>query len=433
MAGITPAGAGRPGGNVTAIPATTVDTTQPVPARTGTFAAFSIEQYGRLWASGALFNLSRWGISFLAAYLANKLSGSPRLVQLTGVAMWTPMLLGGLAGGVISDRADRRRILLTQYTVMVPLVVLIAVLHATGNLRLWMIYPFLVVAGIGFVIDMTTRRTVLYDIVGPERLDNAMALESLSMAGGLAFGALAGGALVDAVGVTVAIVFVAGLLTISGSLFLTIRVPSRTVPPGSARGAFREGFGLLRTHKALVSILGVTSCVNFFYFTYTPLVQVIGSDLGARPVLIGLLASMTGFGMMIASLTTARFRPRRRGLVYTCGALSSLALLLPFTAASTYPLAVISLLGAAVGGGFFGALQGVLVMTVVPAELRGRALGLLSMAIGVLPLGMLLLGEVAERIGTRQAVACSAGSGLVALSLWLWRRPEVTRIGAGLE
>lgn len=171
--------------------------------------------------------------------------------------------------------------------------------------------------------------------------------------------------------------------------------------------------------------------MNFFYFTYTPLVQVIGSDLGVRPALVGLLASMTGFGMMIASLTTARLRPNRRGLVYTAGALAALALLLPFAASGTYVLAVLCLLGAAVGGGFFGALQGVLVMTVVPAELRGRALGLLSMAIGVLPIGMLLLGEVAEAIGTRQALALSAGAGVLTLLLWVWRHPEVSRITSG--
>lgn len=400
------------------------------PART--FDAFRIPQFGRLWTSGALFNLSRWGISFLAAFVANSLSHSPRLVQLTGVAMWTPMLLGGVAGGVVSDRLDRRRTLLVQYAVMIPMVVALAVLQGTGHLRLWMIYPFLVVAGLGFVVDMTTRRVILYDIVGPARLDNAMAIESLSMAGGLAFGALAGGAVVDAVGVAQALWLVAVLLTLSLLLFATIKVPPRTAPPtGSAGGAFREGFGMLRTHKALVSILGVTSCVNFFYFTYTPLVQVIGTDLGVRPALVGLLASMTGFGMMIASLTTARLRPRRRGAVYTGGALVALVLLLPFAAANTYPLAVLCLLGAAVGGGFFGALQGVLVMTVVPAELRGRALGLLSMAIGVLPLGMLLLGEVAELVGTRSALALSAGTGALTLLLWLWRRPQVASITSG--
>lgn len=416
---------------------TTITNTRPetaggppvsLPVSEGTFAAFRIPQYGRLWASGALFNLSRWGISFLAAFLANRLSHSPRMVQLTGVAMWTPLLLGGLAGGVLSDRADRRRTLLAQYIVMIPLVALMALLYLTEHLRLWMLYPFLVVAGMGFVVDMTTRRAILYDIVGASRLDNAMALESLSMAGGLAFGALAGGAVVDAVGVSQAFWALAILLTVSCVLFVTVKVPQRVIQPGSASGAFREGFGLLRTHKGLVSILGVTSCVNFFYFTYTPLVQVIGSNLGVRPLLIGLLASMTGFGMMIASLSTARFRPRRRGRVYTAGSLFALLLLLPFSAANTYVLALVSLLGAAVGGGFFGALQGVLVMTVVPAELRGRALGLLSMAIGVLPIGMILLGEIAERIGTRQALAVSSATGVVALILWVWRHPEVTRI-----
>jgi hypothetical protein len=50
------------------------------------------------------------------------------------------------------------------------------------------------------------------------------------------------------------------------------------------------------------------------------------------------------------------------------------------------------------------------------------------MAIGVLPIGMLLLGEVAEQIGTRQALVASSTTGALCLVLWVWRRPEVTRI-----
>ena len=88
----------------------------------GLLAAMHIPRYPFMWCSGALWHTSRWGMAFLAAYLARSMSESPRLVQFTGVAMWMPLLLGGVIGGVVSDRLDRRRTLLVQLSALIPLV-----------------------------------------------------------------------------------------------------------------------------------------------------------------------------------------------------------------------------------------------------------------------------------------------------------------------
>ena len=147
-----------------------------VPRQTvGFTAALRLPRYPYMWVSGALWHTSRWGMAFLAAYFARSLSESPRLVQLTGVAMWMPLLLGGVLGGVVSDRFDRRRTLLVQLTALIPLVFLVGILVHVDQMRLWMIYPFMVFVGIGWVVDMTSRRAYIYDLVGPERIDNAMA------------------------------------------------------------------------------------------------------------------------------------------------------------------------------------------------------------------------------------------------------------------
>src|SRR3712207_8315625 len=75
----------------------------------GVFAALRVPYYPRLWASGWLWNLTRWMSVFLCSYLVNDLTGSPFLVQLVGAAFFAPMFFGGVLGGVISDRFDRRR------------------------------------------------------------------------------------------------------------------------------------------------------------------------------------------------------------------------------------------------------------------------------------------------------------------------------------
>jgi predicted MFS family arabinose efflux permease len=78
--------------------------------------------------------------------------------------------------------------------------------------------------------------------------------------------------------------------------------------------------------------------------------------------------------------------------------------------------------------GLFGSTQSTLVMTSVRPELRGRALGLLSTAIGVLPIGMIALGEVAEVVGARAAIVASVTTGALCLVVWLVRRPDVLRM-----
>jgi predicted MFS family arabinose efflux permease len=402
------------------------------PARRAVFSALAAPGFGLLWASGALWHISRWGIAFLSAYLVNDLTDSPRLVQLTGAVMWTPLLLGGVLGGVIADRFDRRRTVLLQMAVLTPLVAVIAVLVQRDTIEVWMLYPFLFVVGIGWVFDMTSRRSLVFDVVGSAQIDNAMALESLSLSGGIALGTLLGGSVISLLGIGAAFGVVAALLCIAGLLLWRVQPPPATVSAGTSTpiADLRDGLGLLRTHRGLVGILGVTVVANFFYFAYFPLVQVIADDLDVGAFLTGLLASATGLGMMAGSLLVARFQPRRRGLVYLTGVFTGMALLIGFATLQWYPAALGFLLGSSIGGGLFGSTQSTLVMTTVEAAVRGRALGLLSMAIGALPVGMFLLGELAEVVGTGAAITVFSVSGSLLLALWQSRHREVAAMEA---
>ena len=80
--------------------------------------------------------------------------------------------------------------------------------------------------------------------------------------------------------------------------------------------------------------------------------------------------------------------------------------------------------------GLFGSTQSTLVMTSVPEDVRGRALGLMSTAIGMLPLGMLVLGEVAQRVGAPAAIVSSMLIGLACMVVWQVVMPEASRLRA---
>ena len=392
---------------------------------TSTFDALKVRHFPLLFASGWTWNLSRWGVSFIGPFIANDLTGSARMVQLAGVALWSPLLFGGVVGGWVSDRFDRRRIVIGQFFVTIPGLAILGWIEITGRLQLWMIYPVLFVTGVGWVFDMVGRRVIVYDLVGPEKIDNALALESSGTAMALAFGALAGGSLIQGVGVGWALIVMGALQIISLATFAT--VPSVTARRKVAAAGFTaliEGIKMLRTEKNLISILGVTAFVNFFFFSSTPLLQVVGGKFNVGPALLGLLAAMLGIGMFIGSIGVARYHPVRRGLLYVTGSYIAFAFMVGFALSPWYATSAMFLVCASIGMGFFGSTQSILVMDSVSEERRGRALGLLSSAIGVLPMGMLAVGEIAEVFGASQAVAIGVLTGALLMTLFLRMRPE---------
>ena len=343
------------------------------------------------------------------------------MVQLAGVALWSPLLFGGVVGGWISDRFDRRKIVIGQFFVTIPGLIILGWIELAGRLQLWMIYPVLFVTGVGWV----GRRVIVYDVVGPEKIDNALAIESSGTAISLALGAVAGGSLIQALSVGWALIFMGCLQVISLAAFTAVpRLVRRQQATAVGASALLEGIRMLRTEKGLISILGVTAFVNFFFFSATPLLQVVGGKFNVGPALLGLLAAMLGIGMFAGSLGIAHYQPRRRGLLYVVGSYIAFVFMTGFALVPLYAASAAFLVLAAVGMGFFGSTQSVLVMDAVSEQHRGRALGLLSSAIGVLPLGMLVVGEIAEVVGASLAVTLSVLTGALLMTVFLRFRPE---------
>lgn len=424
------------------------------------FAVFSVPGFAATYAVGVVWSMCRWGLGFLGAYVVTHKTGSPRLVQLTGAMLWAPLLLAGMVGGAVSDRFSRRKVLFGQFVVLCPLTLGVAALAAADRLPIAVLYAYMAVAGFGWVIDMTVRRAMVYDIVGDAYLNRAMAFEGLSSSLGLAAGAMAGGALAS-LGAGTAYLVVAGAMLVAA--LLVLRTPSaaslhRPVPvaptagaapspngsdpsgstpaaspapaPAGSQSFFTEvadGLRFLRRAPVLLSILGVTAITNFFHFAYFPIVPLVAERVGASAFFAGFLAAATGFGMAVGS-TFVITRGPARGRAYVIGATGAFLLLTGFALFQHYVPVYLSLLLASSFVGVFGATQSVLVMTAVEPHMRGRALGMLSMAIGWLPVGMYLLGELAQAIGASAALVTANLAGVICLWLFLAWRPQVLKI-----
>ncbi|MEZ5407735.1 MAG: MFS transporter [Acidimicrobiales bacterium] len=409
--------------------------------RRGAFACFSVPSYPTLWLSGWCWTATRQLSVFLGAFLVNELTGSPLRVQLVGTMFFLPMFLGGIVAGVVSDRFDRRRTMMRQLLALTPVTVGMAAVTRSGHLAVWMVYALMLCVGVGGVLDMTSRRALVIDLVGPERATNAVAMEAFAMSSGTTIGILAGGALLRWVGPEGTYLMIAGLYATSAVLLRRVVVPERARAGGGAGGSsgepapatalradFMEGVRLLRTEKPLVSLLGVTVLMNFFFYSHTPLVPVIAKNLGADPFQAALLSAGAGVGTMVGSLVVASRNPARRGLLYLGATLSAMATLNLFAHAPAYHLALPALMAAALCSSGFSSTQSSIAMTVVSDRVRGRAMGLVSMAIGALPFGMFVLGVAAQRLGPPEALTIMTVTGIALTIAWNAWRPELRRV-----
>eukprot|EP00729_Bicosta_minor_P009110 gene9110-17387_t len=404
-----------------------------MPPKDGTVRELlAVPDYPHLLAAGLVFDWARIGMGFLGPFYMNEATHSPRMVQLTGSASWM-FLIAGPCFGVISDRFDRRRTVVCVLAAMSIMSAGVALLLQHGMMTPAWMFVYMILSSVCTVLDTTNRPALIYDVLflqGEEHFVGlAMALRSIGSNSGKIFGNQAVGYVVEYTGQGTAFLVVAALLGTACMLVSCVPSPPKAKKRASARSSsssaakLRAGLAMAWTDKAFLSMLGVTFMANFNYWSHMPLLQVLATRLDASPSQTGLLLSASGWGGLLASLLVTWRNPVRIGLIYCLG-ITLADLILPGATILNFKAAFSALAGSGFLAGLFGAVQSALVMGMVPDELRGRALGMLTMAIGAGPFGMAVLGEFAERYGAPQALTAFALAGFAAQLAWMFYRPE---------
>lgn len=397
-------------------------------------SSFTVPGYRWLWITGLLWHGARWMAVFGTAYRVNEQTGDPLLVQLVGTAFMAPMFLGGPIAGMITDRFDRSCTVIRVLMVLIPLSGFMGLAVGTDQAPIGLSYLYVMCIGAGNVVDMTSRRSLAFELAGPRRISNTAALETLALHSGTMFGTLVGGAILEVLNTTAVYLGLALVYLLAVSSFVMARqragwklsTAERVERPvTSLTEDLRAGIGLLRTNHLLRQFLMATVLMNFFYYAFMPLVPRFAEDLGVGAFLAGLLAAAVGMGTMTGAVVIARLQPGRRGLLHILGSLGAMAMLVVFANMTWYPAAFAALFAAGLLGSGFSTTQSALVITLVDESLRGRALGALSMAIGALPFGMFSLGLLAQRTDPQMALTISVSTGFVILVAWQAARPHL--------
>jgi MFS family permease len=377
--------------------------------------------FRRLWFIGLVVFSVRWLEMLAVAVFAYQHTGSPLIVALLTMLRMLPMALFGAPIGAAAERIERRTALVVVMFSMLLCSITLAMLAWSDSLEVWHLALGSFFSGITWTTDNPVRRTMIGEVVGPERMSAAMSIDVGANNASRMLGPTVGGILLATFGIGGAFaVSVAGYL-IAVVVALWVRHRNIAAPPGGASVLERmiEGLMLVRRERRLSGIMVITVIYNTFGWPFTSMIPVIGQDdLGLGPAAIGLLASMDGVGAFCGAIVIALCaKPRHFARLFVGGVAIYLAML-PIFALALYPLLagfVLLLTGLANAG--FSIMQATLVFLSAPAEMRSRVYGVLSVCIGIGMVGFLHLGWLAGLIGAPWAIVTTAAEGLLALML----------------
>jgi len=362
-------------------------------------------------------------------WLVLQLTHSGVAVGVAAALQFAPMLVAGAWGGLIADRFNKRRLLIATQTAMaLPALALLA-LTATGAIQLWMLLALICARGAVNAVDNPARQAFLVELVGPDRLVNAVSLGSALVNGARTIGPALAGVVIATAGVVPC--FAVNALSFAamiGALRGMDATALRSAPPAPRRrGQVRAALRYVRATPELRIPLALMAVVGTFTFNFQTLLPLLAtfSFRGGAGAYAALTTAM-GLGAIagaIANGTRSRVRPALlAGGSAAFGALVVAAALAPSTAVAA--LALVPVGAASVV--FAASVNSFLQLAVAP-HMRGRVMALYSVVfLGSTPIGGPLMGWIASAAGPRVALALG---GLVALAAAAWARAAFARTG----
>jgi len=384
------------------------------PGRTSAWSALEHRDFRLFWIGLVVSNIGTWmqqfGLGWLVVQLAIK-DGSPQLAPfylgLVGLARAVPGLAFGLFGGVVADRADRRRLLIMTQTSAAIIAGILGVLTISDHINIVEIVLISALNSIVFSFDAPTRQAMVPRLVSDKELMSAIGLNSAAFNGATLVGPLLGGILIIPFGV-------GGLMIINAISYVSIVValllmrPQPVVEYGSRLSmldSIREGLLFIRGDPVLRWVVALSVATALLTRPYIQLLPAEAQFLGVGALELSWLLAASGGGALAGALFTASLGSwRRRGALLVAAAFAHGTLLTLFGTQH-------GVLGAMVFVGLtslavmvFLGMANTLMQTRTPDALRGRVMSVHTMVfMGFMPLGQMLLGSLGTLVGINNA------------------------------
>jgi MFS family permease len=395
------------------------------------FSSLNQRDFRVFWLGQLVSLVGTWMQRVGQAWLVLELTNSPLKLGLITSLQFAPVLLFSLPGGAIVDRIRKRRLLMLTQTILMLQACVLTVLVWTGHVQYWHVAVLSTVYGLAQSLDLPTRQAFISDLVGKTHLMNAIALNSAMFNAARLIGPAVAGVLIASYGLPQA--FLLNALSFVAVLGALSAVRTEGSPHPSAGTTFLEkirgGVEYAATTPLIRFVLLLLLTVSFFVLNFNVLVPLVTKQVlhgGAGE--FGWLMACLGGGAIVGALTMALLlegrppfaMPIAAGVVASIG-MGTLALAPGFsvTAATLVVVGCAQIV--------FQASCNTILQLTAPDALRGRVMSLYALVFaGINPFGALMVGYVAETLGTPAACAVGGAGGLlsVAVLTLLWRRRE---------
>jgi MFS family permease len=379
-----------------------------------TFIALSYPNY-RLWFYGQITSLfGTWMQSTAQGFLIFELTHSPAFLGYVSFAAGLPSWLFMLVGGVAADRISRRILMVITQTVMMILAFILAALAFSGVVQPWHIILLAFLLGIANAFDAPARMALAPELVDRRDLTNAIALNAMMFNAATVLGPTIASLVYAAFGpgwcfLINGLSFIAVIVALLLMKLPPLEKPAQPRP--SAVNEIKQGFRYVFAHSNILALMVVVLMFATFGFPFVALlpawaVDILGGDVRTN----GLLYSARGLGALIGAMGIAALgRFTFRGKLLNIGLFLFPLLMLFFSFLRWLPLSLLVLVG--VGGALVIVmnLANSLVQTGTEDSVRGRVTSIYTLVFfGFLPLGSLLIGQIAEK--TSEPLALQFGS-----------------------
>ncbi|WP_322795456.1 MFS transporter [Tepidiforma sp.] len=390
------------------------------------FSSLAVYNY-RVYFAGQLISLvGTWMQTTAQAWLVLRLTGSPLALGTVTTLQFLPITVFTLFGGAFADRLPKRRVLVITQSLAMFQAAILALLVATDRVQLWHVYALALWLGTVNAFDGPVRQSFVVELVGRERLVNAVALNSSIFNLARITGPAVAGVTIAAIGIAPAFAAnAASFLAVLVAYALMRPAEFRAVPRQPARGNLlmqvHEGLRYARRTPTVLFFFILLGFIGTFGYNFTVVVPLVAEFvLKVGPQQFGLLTSAMGAGSLAAALVMAATgRPGPGLLLGVAAAFTGLFALVALSPVYALTAGLLVLLGMA--GVVFSTTINTSLQVIVPDELRGRVMSIFFLLFaGSTPIGGFITGFLGEHLGVRpglllMASACAAGVALAAV------------------
>ena len=388
-----------------------------------TFESLGLRDYRLLWLGQVTTSLGQWMDQTARSWLIYSITDSPLQLGLVSMARGLPLLLFGVAAGVVADRYGRKAQLIIAQVVNAILSLILATLILTGRIQVWHIYVTAFFAGTVQSFQQPARQALINDLVGPKHLLNAIALNSAAFNLSRSVGPAICGVLIQAFGVHISYYTEAAFYALATVWTIQIRVPESSKPlayaDGSSNQSFfssaKEGFSYIASHRLILGLIILGLAPILLGMPYTSLMPIFAINVlhgDARTQ--GLLLTMVGIGAVLGALTIASLGRRQgSGKLLLIGSAGFGLSLIFFSQSPVLWMAMTFTFLAGLSNSGYTSQDQTIIQMLTPSEIRGRVLGVYFLNRGLMPIGSLIAGALANFLGGPWAVTIMGASCLL--------------------